>query len=174
MAENQNPMRKITVEKITLNVGAGKDENTLKKGIKLITQLAGKEPIKTTAKKRIPNWGLRPGLPIGCKLTLRGKEAEDMIVRMLKAKENILNEKQFDNNGNVAFGVPEYIDITGAKYDPEIGIMGLEIAITLTRPGFRIKARKLKTKSVGKAHRITKEEAIDFMKTKFNAKIGEQ
>lgn len=169
----ENPMRKITVEKVTLNIGAGKDENTLKKGIKLITQLTGKEPIKTLAKKRIPTWGLRPGLPIGCKLTLRGKEAEEMIVRMLKAKENILKESQFDNNGNVAFGVSEHIDIQGAKYDPEIGIMGIEIAITLTRPGFRIKTRKLKTKSVGKAHRITKEEAINFMKENFRINTGE-
>ena len=170
----QNPMQKISVEKITLNIGAGKDENTLKKGIKLITQIAGKEPIKTFAKKRIPNWGLRLGLPIGCKLTLRGKEAEDMIVRMLKAKENILKDSQFDNNGNVAFGVQEHIDIAGAKYDPEIGIMGIEIAITLKRPGYRIKARKLKTKKVGKAHRITKEDAIAFMQENFKVKIGEQ
>lgn len=169
----QNPMRKISVEKITLNIGAGKDENTLKKGIKLITQLTGKEPIKTLARKRIPTWGLRPGLPIGCKLTLRGKDAVDMMVRMLKAKENILNEKQFDNNGNFSFGVSEHIDISGAKYDPEIGIMGVEIAITLKRPGFRIKSRKLKIKSVGKAHRITKEEAMNFMKENFKVQIGE-
>lgn len=168
-----NPMQKISVEKITLNVGAGKDENILKKGIKLITQIAGKAPVKTVAKKRIPTWGLRPGLPIGCKLTIRGKEAEEMITRMLKAKDNILRAEQFDNNGNVAFGIPEYIDISGAKYDPEIGIMGMEVAITLKRPGFRIKRRKLKSKTIGKAHRIKKEEAINFMKENFNVKMGE-
>ncbi len=169
-----NLMRKISVEKITLNVGAGKDEPKLKKGIKLITELVGKAPIQTISKKRIPNWGLRQGLPIGCKLTLRGKEAEDLLKRMIKAKENTLFEDQFDNRGNLAFGIPEYIDIPGAKYNPEIGIMGLEVTITLTRPGYSIKKRMIRPKKVGKGHVITKEEAIEFMKQEYGIKIGER
>ncbi len=168
-----NPMKIIKVEKITLNIGAGKDEPKLKKGIKLITELVGKAPVQTISKKRIPNWGLRQGLPIGCKLTLRGEEATSMLKRMLKAKENILKESQFDNRGNLAFGIPEYIDIPGAKYNPEIGIMGLEVTITLTRPGYSIKRRKVKPKTIGKHHIITKQEAIDFMKENYEVKIGE-
>lgn len=169
-----NPMKKIKVEKITLNIGAGKDEPKLKKGIKLITELTGKTPVQTISKKRIPNWGLRQGLPIGCKLTLRREEAVSLLKRMLKAKENTLKESQFDNMGNVAFGVPEYIDIPGAKYNPEIGIMGLEVTITLTRPGYRIKKRSLKQKKIGKHHIITKQEAINFMKEEYEVKIGEE
>ena len=92
---------------------------------------------------------------------------------MLKAKENILKESQFDNRGNLAFGIPEYIDIPGAKYNPEIGIMGLEVTITLTRPGYSIKRRKVKPKTIGKHHIITKQEAIDFMKENYEVKIGE-
>lgn len=168
-----NPMKTISVEKITLNIGAGKDEPKLKKGIKLITELTGKTPLQTISKKRIPNWGLRQGLPIGCKLTLRGNEAKDLLKRMLKAKENILKDSQFDNMGNLAFGIPEYIDIPGAKYNPEIGIMGLEVTITLTRPGYSIKKRKVKAKRIGKHHVITKQEAIDFMKENYEIKIGE-
>jgi large subunit ribosomal protein L5 len=168
-----NPMKKIKVEKITLNIGAGKDEPKLKKGIKLITELTGKAPVQTISKKRIPNWGLREGLPIGCKLTLRGEEAEKLLKRLLKSKENTLKETQFDNMGNLAFGIPEYIDIPGAKYNPEIGIMGLEATVTLTRPGYRVKIRRIKAKKVGKHHIITKQEAINFMKEEYELKIGE-
>ena len=169
-----NLMKKIKVEKITLNIGAGKDEPKLKKGIKLITELTGKAPVQTISKKRIPNWGLRQGLPIGCKLTIRGEDAAKLLKRLLKARENTLKESQFDNMGNLAFGIPEYIDIPGAKYNPEIGIMGLEAAITLTRPGYRIKNRRIKTGTIGKDHVITKQEAINFMKEKYEVKIGEE
>jgi len=66
-----NPMKVIRIEKITLNIGAGKDQNRLDKAKILLKHVTGIEPVKTVTKKRIPNWGLRPGLPIGCKITLR-------------------------------------------------------------------------------------------------------
>ncbi len=171
---DENVMRTIRLEKATVNIGAGKEQSMLEKGIKLIKSLTGKEPVKTITNKRIPTWGLRPGIPIGCKLTLRGKEAEDILKRMLSAKSNTLSAAKFDNEGNVSFGVPEYIDIEGSKYDPEVGIIGLQISATLTRPGFRLKNRKVKPKTIPKQHRITKEEAIKFMKDKFNIKIEEE
>ena len=170
----ENLMRNIKIEKITLNIGAGKDQAKLEKGVKLLKNITGINPIKTITQKRIAGWGLRPGLPIGCKLTLRGKVARDILVRLLDAKENRLNERQFDNIGNVAFGIREYIDIPGAKYDPEIGVMGLEVCVTLERNGFRIKKRKLKNKKISSRHRIMKEEAIEFMKKEFNVKMGEE
>src|SRR3989338_3773935 len=106
-----NPMKNIKVGKITLNVGAGKNTAKLEKGMKLIEALAGKPPVKTFTTKRIPTWGVRPGLPLGCKLTLRKKEARELLARLLTAKENKLSQKQFDGAGNLAFGVHEYIDI---------------------------------------------------------------
>ena len=75
---------------------------------------------------------------------------------------------------NLSFGVPEYIDIKDAKYDPAIGIMGLQVCVTFMRPGFRIKNRKLKQKKLPKKHQLSKEEAMDFIKTKFSAKIIEE
>jgi large subunit ribosomal protein L5 len=167
-----NIMRNIRIEKITLNIGAGKEQSKLDLGVKLLKNLTGIEPIKTITQKRIPSWGLRPGLPVGCKLTLRKAKAKEMVFRLLDAKEFTLKESQFDDNGSVAFGVPEYIDIKDAKYDPTIGIMGLEVCITLERPGFRIKRRRLKPKSISKKHKITKNEAIEFMKKEFNVKVG--
>jgi large subunit ribosomal protein L5 len=159
----KNPMREIRIAKITLNIGSGKDEEHLKKGMKLLQKITSVTPVKTQTKKRIPGWGLRPGLVIGCKVTVRDN-TEQLLKRLLAAKENILSKKSFDNLGNISFGLPEYIDIAGMDYDPELKIMGLEAAVTLERPGFGIKKRKLNPKPVGKKHLITKEEAIDFIK----------
>jgi large subunit ribosomal protein L5 len=160
---NGNPMREIRIEKITLNVGSGKDEDLLKRGLKLFQKLASNKPVKTITQKRIPGWGLRPGLAIGCKVTVR-KDPEMLLKRLLAAKKNILSVKNFDNQGSFSFGVPEYIDIKGLDYDPELKIMGLEVAVTLTRPGYRVKQRRIKTVPVGKHHQVTKEEAICFVR----------
>ena len=165
-----NVMKNIRVEKITLNIGAGKDQAKLEKGLKLLKLITGLEPVKTHTKKRIPAWGLRPGLPIGCKLTLRKGKAVELLKRLLDAKSNKLSEVQFDNNGNLAFGIHEYIDISGINYDPGIGIMGFEVCISLERSGFRVKKRKIK-KKIGKNHKISKQEAMDFMKNSFGVKI---
>jgi len=166
-------MKEIRIEKITLNIGAGKDADKLEKGIKLIKNITGRPPIKTYTKKRIPGWGLRPGLPIGCKLTLRKKEAAELLKKLLKAKDSQLSKKQFDNEGNIAFGISEYIDIPGINYDPEVGMMGLEVCITLERPGFRVKRRRIRKRSI-KSHKIGKEDSIDFMAKNFGIKIKQE
>lgn len=169
-----NIMKNIKIEKVTLNIGAGKDQVKLEKGINLLRNITGVKPVKTFTSKRIPEWGLRPGLPIGCKLTLRKEKAIEILKRLLDAKDFKLKISQFDNNGNVSFGVHEYIDIPGVKYDPKIGIMGLEVCVTLERLGFRTKRKKEGKKKISKKHRITKEGAIEFMKNKFNLKVGEE
>lgn len=169
-----NPMREIRIEKLTLNIGAGKDQNVLEKGVKLLKNLTGMVPVKTVTQKRIAAWGLRPGLPIGCMVTLRRNKAADMLSRTLDAKDYQLKKEQFDDQGNLSFGVPEYIDIKNAKYDPEIGMIGLQVSVTLERPGFRIKRRRLQQRKIPLKHRITKEEAIEFVKARFNVKFEEQ
>jgi large subunit ribosomal protein L5 len=166
-------MRQISVEKVTLNIGAGKDQAKLDKGMKLIKNIAGHVPVKTFTKKRIQEWGLRPGLPIGCKLTLRNNEALDLLKRLFEAKDNLLQASNLDNEGNISFGISEYIDVPGVKYDPDIGIMGFQVCITLKRNGFRIKHRALKRHAIPMKHRIRKQEAINFMKNTFNLGIGE-
>lgn len=169
-----NIMQKIRVDKVTLNIGAGKDQKVLDKGTKLLKSLTGIEPVKTKTDKRIQGWGLRPGLPIGAKITLRGEDALKMIPRILYAKDNILQESHFDNNGNISFGLPEYVDIKDAKYDTEIGMMGLQATITLKRPGFRIKNRKKQPARIPEKHRISQEQAIEFMKENYKIKIGDE
>lgn len=174
MKEKNNVMREIRVEKLTLNMGTGKDQATLEKGLKLLTALSDVKPVKTFTQKRIPEWGLRPGLPIGCKSTIRGIKAIKLINRILDAKSFTLKDSNFDELGTISIGIPEYIDITDAKYDPEIGVMGLQACITLERPGFSIKRRRVFKTKIPKKHRIMKQEAIEFMKKNFNIKIGEE
>lgn len=153
----------ITVSKVTLNVGAGRNERKLEKGMQLIKQLTGVDALKTLTQKRIPTWGLRPGLPVGCKLTLRKKAAHEMLARLIYARDNKLPESCFDAKGNFAFGVKEYIDIKDATYNPDIGMMGLEVAVTLEKPGYRVKKRKIKPGAIGKKHALTKEQAMAYI-----------
>lgn len=166
-----NVMRKIRIEKLTLNIGAGVNQDTMKKGVKLLKNLTGIEPVKTVSNKRIPSWGVRPGLPIGCKLTLRGKKAEELLKRLLTAKENKLRTKCFDEKGSVSFGIHEYIDVPKLEYDTSIGIMGFQVAVTLERPGYRVKRRRNLRKKVGKKHLIRKEDAMSYFKEEFNITI---
>jgi len=167
-------MRNVEIEKLTLNIGAGKSQDRLEKGVKLLRMLTGIDPVKTITKKRIPGWGLRPGLPIGCKLTIRNGKIKELVSRFLKARDNVISNSNFDNEGNVSFGIHEYIDIPDAKYDPTIGIMGLQVCISLKRKGYRIKFRKRKRKKIRAKHRVTKQEAIEFMAKNFGIKIREE
>ena len=164
-------MRTIKIEKVTLNIGTGEPGDKLEKAVKLLGSITGETPVKTTTQKRIPTWKIRPGLEIGTKITLRGEKAKTMLKRLLMAKNNRLRESNFDNNGNFAFGVKEYLDIPDTKYNADIGIIGLEVAITLERPGFRIKRRMIKAKSIPKRHKITKQESIEFAKTNFGIEV---
>ena len=165
-------MKQIKIEKLTLNVGAGKDPGKLEKGVKLIKHLTGLNPVKTYTQKRLQAWGLRPGLPIGCKLTIRNQNlVKDLLAKFLKSKGNKLRKKQFDDFGNVSFGIHEYIDIPDIQYSPEIGIMGFQLSLTLTRAGMRVSTRRLKTAKIPRTHRICQDEAINFMKQSFNVEV---
>lgn len=168
-----NSMRHIRIEKVTLNIGAGKDQGLLAKGIKLLEHIAHVPPVKTITQKRIAAWGLRPGLPIGCMTTLRKTPARDMLIRLIKAKDNQLKTSNFDDNGNISFGIMEYIDVPQAKYDPDIGIIGFQVCVTLERPGYRIKRRKIMKRKIPMHHRISQQDAIEFMKQEFNITLAE-
>jgi large subunit ribosomal protein L5 len=169
-----NAMQKVNIEKLTLKIGAGKEQTKLEKGVVLIKKITGRDPVKTITNKRIPAWGVRPGLPIGCMITLRKQPAKELLLRLLKAKENKLKESQFDNSGNVSFGIHEYIDIPGVNYDPTIGVLGLQVCLTLEKPGYRIKKRKIKNKKLPKKHTVTKQEAMEFIKNDFKVEVVSQ
>ncbi|MGE0793277.1 MAG: 50S ribosomal protein L5 [Candidatus Woesearchaeota archaeon] len=168
-----NTMKQLRIEKLTLNIGAGKDPVVLKKAVKLLKHITGIDPVQTITQKRLAAWGLRPGLPIGAKITLRGEQVYDLATRLFAARDNKLQNVWFDNFGNISFGIHEYVDIPGVKYDTELGILGLQVSITLSKPGFRVKKRKIRKTKIGKNQLITKEEAINYVLEKFNLKLEE-
>ena len=137
--------------------------------MKLLERITGAKPISTITNKRIPTWNLRPGLPVGCKVTVR-KNTTELLNRLLQGVDNQLSKRQI-NPGTFAFGIKEYIEIPGLKYDPELKVLGLEVTVTLERKGYRIKRRRIKPKKIGKTHQITKEETLDFLKNDFDVKF---
>lgn len=169
-----NDAKGIRIEKVTLNIGTGKPGPELEKAIKLLQMIANQKPVETKTQKRIPGWELRPGLAIGCKVTLRKEKAKEVLKRLFTAVGNKLDPAKFSKDGNFAFGIKEYIDIPGTKYDASIGIIGLEAAVTLEKIGYRIKRRKQKQQKVPIKHRITKEEAMEFLKKDFGLKFEKE
>ena len=170
---SNNVMKKIVIDKVTFNISAGIEQDQVEKAITLLSRLTGKPPVKTISKKRIPTWNLRPGLPIGAMITMRGKEAEELLKRILKSIDFELPESCFVPNG-FSFGVKEYIDIEGMKYDPKLGIMGFDVCVTLRRPGYNIALRKVKKSFVGAKHKITKEESREFAMSQLGIKMKEE
>ena len=173
--KKENPMREIVVEKVTLNVGVGEAGDKLEKAKLLLSRISGTKVVTTHAKKRIPSWNVRVGLAIGVKTTLRGEKAIALLKRLFKAVDDTVNPKQFDDEGNLSFGVDEYIHIPDVKYDPSLGIIELDVCVTLKRKGgFRTKRKSYKNAKIGKSHRITKEEAAEFFKENFGIHVGEK
>ncbi len=164
-------MKEIRLEKVTVNMGIGPHPEEMKKAKKILEQITGSKPIETKAKVRLPTWGIRPGLPIGLKVTLRKDKAKDFLTLALKAKDNKLSRKNFDNLGNFGFGIREHIDLPGIKYDPKLGIKGFDVLVTLERKGYSVKRRKIKKSKIGRKHLITKDEAIEYMKKEFGVDV---
>ncbi len=169
--QTENSMRKIFLSKVVLNMGVGKSGEPIEIGKKTLTQITGKKPNTRNAKKSQRDWGVRKGEPIGVAITIRDNDAIELLKRLLVAKDNKINGKAIDDEGNVSFGIKEHIDIPGIKYDPKIGILGLEVSIALARSGFNIKLKSQQKSKVGKKHRITKNDTIKFLTEKFGVQI---
>jgi large subunit ribosomal protein L5 len=164
---SENVMRKIKIEKVVLNIG-GTAEG-LDKGFKLLKILTGKKPAKIKSKKRIPTWGVRPGLEVGTVVTLR-KDFNEFLKKLLTSIDNTLKKKQISEN-NFSFGIKEYIEIPGVEYQRDIGIIGFDVTIVFKRSGRRVALRKMKRGKVSKKQTISKEEIIKFMEENFQTKF---
>ncbi len=168
----ENPMKELFLEKVTVNICVGNDKLGMVKAEKLLKMVTdGRTPAKNCARRRLATWQIRPGLPIGYKVTLRGQEGFDFLKWILTSKGSKFKEKSIDFNGNFSIGVHEYLDLDGLKYDADIGIMGFELMSTFARKGFRVKNRMLLGKKVPKRHRVTKDEVIKYMTEKFNVEV---
>jgi len=166
-----NKMQEIVIDKVTVNIGIGQPGERLDFAKDLLERISGAKPIETLAKRREPVFKLRKGLPIGAKVTLRKSAAKEFLDKALTAKRRTLRASNFDDSGNFSFGVAEYIDFPGAKYDPSIGMFGFDVAVTLIRRGERVSRRRIANAKVGKAHLVKTEDAIEFAKSALNAKI---
>ncbi|NWK01425.1 50S ribosomal protein L5 [Marine Group I thaumarchaeote] len=167
----ESQMKKISIDKIVLNMGVGKSGDEIEIAKRALDQITGKKSCSRNAKETQRDWGIRKGEPIGVSVTVRGEDAITLLKRLLDAKGDIVKGKSFDNFGNYSFGINEHIDIPGVKYEPQIGILGLGISIALTRPGYGIRKRSKHKASVGKSHIITSQEAKDYLVKEFGVTI---
>ena len=131
-----------TIEKVTVNIGVGEAGERLKKAEALLQKLTGHKPVETLSKITSKDWGLRKRMPIGCKVTIRGKDAHSFLKEALQTRENKIADYSFDDEGNLSFGIPDHTLFKTQKYDPNVGIFGMDICITMRKLGYRIKHRR--------------------------------
>jgi len=167
----EHPMRMPRIEKVVVNLNVGKSGEPLEKANKVLAEITGQTPVKRKAKKTIRDFGIREGESIAVVVTLRKQKAIDFLKKVLPVVENKVLKRAFDERGNFAFGLKEHIEIPGVKYDPEIGIFGMDVCVTVNRPGSRIKIRRKQNKSIGPKHLLTPEESIVFIKQTLGVEI---
>jgi len=159
------------VEKVVVNIGVGEAGERLAKAEKVLEMVTKQKPVETLSKTVNRDLGIREGMPLGCKVTLRGEAAVDFVKQALSIREMRVPEYSFDQEGNMSFGISDYTDFEGMKYDPEIGIFGMDISVVLRRPGNRITQRALLKRRIPKSHRVGRDEAIQYMKDNFQIEV---
>mmetsp|Transcript_57741 Transcript_57741/g.135536 ORF Transcript_57741/g.135536 Transcript_57741/m.135536 type:complete len:178 (+) Transcript_57741:28-561(+) len=166
----KNPMRELKISKIVLNCCVGESNDRLTKAARVLEQLSGQSPVFSKSRLTIRSWGIRRNEKISCHVTVRGKKAEELLERGLKVKEFELKNKNFSNTGNFGFGINEHIDL-GIKYDPSVGIYGMDFYIVLERSGSRVSKRKRCQKKIGKFQKISKEDSLRWFQEKYEGVI---
>ncbi|HLE35257.1 MAG TPA: 50S ribosomal protein L5 [Nitrososphaerales archaeon] len=169
--KQENIMKNIRIGKVVINMGVGKSGEPIERAKMAIEEIAGQKPSSRNAKDTIRDFGTHKGEPIGLMVTLRKEKAMEILKKLLAAKNNQVKGSSFDNFGNISFGIREHIDIPGIKYKPEIGIVGMDVAIALERHGYRVSRRSRIPAKIGKEHRISKDDAIAFFKEKLSVEV---
>lgn len=167
----ENPMMKPFIAKVTVNIGVGESGEKLQKAAKILEMLTGQKPSYRRARKTIKEFGIRRGEPIAVTVTLRREKALKFLNLVLDALGRRIKKTSFDDYGNVSVGVREHIMLPGVKYDPELGIFGMDVAVTLERPGFRVMRRRRKKSSIPRRHRVSRMEAIAFFEHILGVKV---
>ncbi|KAJ3337759.1 60S ribosomal protein L11 [Gonapodya sp. JEL0774] len=166
--KSENPMRALRLEKLCINICVGESGDRLTRAAKVLEQLtAGQTPVQSKARYTVRTFGIRRNEKIACHVTVRGEKAMQILEQGLKVREFELKKSNFSATGNFGFGIQEHIDL-GIKYDPSIGIYGMDFYVVMGRPGFRVARRRRAVNRVGAPHRVHKEETIEWFKKKFD------
>lgn len=164
-------MRDVHIDKVVVHMGVGESGEKLVKAENIMKTITKQTPIRSVAKMTQPAFSIRKGAPIGCKVTLRGKPAEDFIQTALNIVNKTIFESQFDKSGNFSFGIEEHTDFPGMSYDPQIGIFGMDVNVVLERNGIRITRRRMQQKKLPEKQRVKKEDAIAFLKKEYSVEV---
>lgn len=133
-----NIMQIPRLEKIVLNMGVGEAVNDRKKvdnAVNDLSRIAGQKPVVTRARMAIATYKVREGMPIGCKVTLRGDRMYEFLDRFVtialpRVKDfRGLNAKSFDGRGNYATGLKEHIVFPEIDYDKVDSVLGLDVIV---------------------------------------------
>ncbi|MEM2871337.1 MAG: 50S ribosomal protein L5 [Candidatus Caldarchaeum sp.] len=163
----------LRIEKVVINCSVGEGGVKLEKAQKIIEQLVGQKPEVRNAKKTVRGFGIHKGEPIAVRVTLRKQAAHEFLRKALAAVNNTLKASSFDDHGNVSFGIHEHLDIPGTRYNPELGIVGMDVSVHLVKPGYRVVKRAYRRARPGRRQTVNRGEAVEFMKS-LGARVVEE
>ncbi|MCH2428864.1 MAG: 50S ribosomal protein L5, partial [Candidatus Thalassarchaeum sp.] len=168
MSESSNTMLSPGITKVTVNIGVGEGGQRLQLAARVLEVLTGMKPKRTLSTKTNRDLGTRKGAPIGCKITMRGAESiESFLKDAFWVRDHTLPGYNFDSQGNLSFGISDYTDFPKQKYDPDIGIFGMDVNVVLERPGHRVSRRRRRKSRVSVYHRDGRDESNERYAEKF-------
>lgn len=137
----KNVMEIPKLDKIVINMGIGdarENPKGLEKAVEEMEMISGQKPVITRARKSVANFKLREGMPIGCKVTLRGEKMYEFVDRLINlALPRVrdfrgVNPNAFDGRGNYALGIKEQLIFPEIEYDKVDKVRGMDIIIVTT------------------------------------------